>query len=144
MGTKLRVRLCLIVYTIVPDFFLSTLSGKENKPRKKRAKFHEGEPLDLSAEKNLFVCTRCTKCYQLRHSLTRHLKFECGIEPMYTCNFCDRKFKHKYDLSVHEKGKHGIKNVSNIKSVLGKTESVNLAKEKSDLTSFPAILRPKN
>lgn len=54
-----------------------------------------------------YKCTKCTKNYQLLHSLTRHLKFECGQEPRYACNICHRKFKHKYDLSVHVKGKHG-------------------------------------
>lgn len=59
----------------------------------------------------LFICPKCTKTYRLKHSLTRHIKFECGKEPKYTCSFCDRRFKHKYDLTVHEKSKHLKKTV---------------------------------
>jgi hypothetical protein len=62
--------------------------------------------LDGSALSELFMCTKCTKTYRLKHSLTRHIRFECGKEPMYACKFCPRRFKHKYDLSVHEKTKH--------------------------------------
>lgn len=54
----------------------------------------------------LFMCPKCTKTYRLKHSLTRHIKFECGQEPKYACKLCDRRFKHKYDLGVHEKNKH--------------------------------------
>ncbi|CAH0547437.1 unnamed protein product [Brassicogethes aeneus] len=65
------------------------------------------ENTDLST---IFMCNKCTKSYRLKHSLTRHMKFECGKEPKYTCDLCPRKFKHKYDLNVHIKGKHiGIK-----------------------------------
>lgn len=54
----------------------------------------------------LFMCPKCTKTYRLKHSLTRHIKFECGQEPKYACGYCQRRFKHKYDLTVHEKSKH--------------------------------------
>lgn len=54
----------------------------------------------------LFMCTKCTKTYHLKHSLIRHLKFECGITPKYACKHCSRLFKHKYDLNVHEKSVH--------------------------------------
>lgn len=90
------------------------MAEKENQPRKKKQKklIRESEPLDLSSMTELYNCTKCTKSYRLRHSLTRHLKFECGKEPRYACNMCDRKFKHKYDLNVHEKGKHGMIHVN--------------------------------
>ncbi|XP_065162280.1 longitudinals lacking protein, isoforms F/I/K/T isoform X7 [Atheta coriaria] len=54
----------------------------------------------------LFMCTNCTKSYRLKHSLTRHIKYECGKDPKYPCPACDRKFKHKYDLTIHIKTKH--------------------------------------
>lgn len=60
----------------------------------------------------LFMCPKCTKTYRLKHSLTRHIKFECGQEPKYSCNYCDRRFKHRYDLTVHERTKHLKKTVS--------------------------------
>lgn len=60
----------------------------------------------------LFMCPKCTKTYRLKHSLTRHVKFECGQEPKHSCNYCHRRFKHKYDLTVHERTKHLKKTVS--------------------------------
>lgn len=54
----------------------------------------------------LFICPKCTKTYRLKHSLTRHIKYECGMDPIFSCNFCDRKFKHNYDLNVHIRNKH--------------------------------------
>lgn len=67
---------------------------------------------DRSILTEMFMCPNCTKCYQLKHSLTRHIKFECGKEPSYQCHRCNRKFKHKYDLNVHVKAKHGESNVT--------------------------------
>ncbi|XP_068892655.1 longitudinals lacking protein, isoforms H/M/V isoform X10 [Tenebrio molitor] len=82
-------------------------SDQENRQTKKSKKAPQPwECLDGSALSELFMCTKCTKTYRLKHSLTRHIRFECGKEPMYACKFCPRRFKHKYDLSVHEKTKH--------------------------------------
>lgn len=61
---------------------------------------------DETILREMFMCPKCTKSYRLKHSLTRHIKFECGKEPAYQCQQCNKKFKHKYDLNVHEKGKH--------------------------------------
>lgn len=74
--------------------------------KKPYKKLNESFDIDISALSELFMCTKCTKTYRLKHSLTRHIKFECGKEPMYACQFCFRRFKHKYDLNVHEKTKH--------------------------------------
>lgn len=137
------------------------MAEKENQPKKKkqRKQCRANEPLDLSAMTELFMCTKCTKSYRLRHSLTRHLKFECGKEPKYACSLCDRKFKHKYDLNVHEKGKHGIIHVGNIKNenadrnnapiVLGnilqrEIQNKNIANNMVDNVNFSAVLGAKN
>lgn len=87
----------------------------------------------------LFMCTKCTKSYRLRHSLTRHLKFECGKEPKYACNICDKKFKHKYDLNVHEKGKHGLK-IDRIEKILDDNQK----QPNINKNNFPIVLGTKN
>lgn len=94
---------CYYIVTILLNNFCST-TGKENiKKKKKRAR----KQLDtMQALSEMFICTKCTKSYRLRHSLTRHMKFECGKEPMYPCHKCPRRFKHKYDLNVHLRGRH--------------------------------------
>ncbi|CAG9818632.1 unnamed protein product [Phaedon cochleariae] len=94
---------------VFPDFIELILSDKENLSKgKKQKKKTNRDSFDISALNELFMCTRCTKTYRLRHSLTRHMKFECGKEPQYACALCPRKFKHKYDLNVHERGKHSL------------------------------------
>lgn len=133
--------------TKVPDFYFSSLAEKENKPQKKKLKkqLREGEPLDLSPMTDLFMCTKCTKSYRLRHSLTRHLKFECGKEPMYACHLCDRKFKHKYDLNVHERGKHGVKiKNENTENKLESVKNFHVTNGGNDRNSFSTILGTKN
>lgn len=122
------------------------MAEKENRPKKKKLKkpIRANEPLDLSTMTELFMCTRCTKTYRLRHSLTRHLKFECGKEPKYACNLCDRKFKHKYDLNVHEKGKHGMIHVGNVKTENGEKHVSNhvdnTKPENAERNNVPVVL----
>lgn len=91
---------------------LDVLIDQENrKPKKKRNS--SGKPkvknteIALNPFNELFMCTKCTKSYRLKHSLTRHMRFECGKEPIFACVHCDKKFKHKYDLNVHLRYKHG-------------------------------------
>lgn len=95
---------------------LANIQERENvfgKSRKKILKENntevrvQFEHLD-SALTELFICPKCTKTYRLKHSLTRHIKFECGQEPKYICNYCEKRFKHKYDLNVHQKCKHSV------------------------------------
>lgn len=83
--------------------FSDNCSDQENMLPPKSKKINS---LEISALRELFICPKCTKTYRLKHSLTRHIRFECGKEPMYACRFCSRRFKHKYDLNVHFKSKH--------------------------------------
>ncbi|KAJ4427513.1 hypothetical protein ANN_25161 [Periplaneta americana] len=52
-------------------------------------------------DNSLFVCPRCCKVYQLYHSLRRHMRVECGQEPRHACPNCGRRFKHRFNLTVH-------------------------------------------
>lgn len=47
-----------------------------------------------------FYCV-CGKKYKSRHTLTRHLKLECGKEPGYSCPFCSYRTKQNSNLSRH-------------------------------------------
>ncbi|KAL3275259.1 hypothetical protein HHI36_020028 [Cryptolaemus montrouzieri] len=64
------------------------------------------ENVDIPSLSEVFMCTKCTKTYRLKHSLVRHSRFECGQDPKYPCDKCDKRFKHKYDLKIHAKYKH--------------------------------------
>jgi len=48
-----------------------------------------------------FTCTRCGNAYARPHSLNRHLRFECGVEPKFECPICHKKSKHKHNLMLH-------------------------------------------
>lgn len=49
----------------------------------------------------IFTCGRCGNSYARPHSLNRHLRFECGVEPKFECPICHKKSKHKHNLMLH-------------------------------------------
>ncbi|KAG8308225.1 hypothetical protein J6590_002311 [Homalodisca vitripennis] len=48
-----------------------------------------------------FQCPRCSKSYSTRGTLTRHMSYECGVEPKFQCPLCRRRFSHKFNLHAH-------------------------------------------
>ncbi|XP_076171969.1 longitudinals lacking protein, isoforms A/B/D/L [Ptiloglossa arizonensis] len=77
---------------------------------------NENEPLlsEKTSEKRLnetpkigardsseYACPRCGNGYVRLHSLNRHIKFECGVEPRFECPVCHKKSKHKHNLILH-------------------------------------------
>lgn len=48
-----------------------------------------------------YACPRCGNAYLRLHSLNRHIKFECGVEPRFECPVCHKKSKHKHNLNLH-------------------------------------------
>uniref|UniRef100_A0A182SW85 C2H2-type domain-containing protein n=1 Tax=Anopheles maculatus TaxID=74869 RepID=A0A182SW85_9DIPT len=48
-----------------------------------------------------YSCTRCGNSYARPHSLNRHIRFECGVEPKFECPVCHKKSKHKHNLVLH-------------------------------------------
>ncbi|KAK1123172.1 hypothetical protein K0M31_008805 [Melipona bicolor] len=51
----------------------------------------------------IYSCSRCGNAYTRSHSLNRHIKFECGVEPQFECPICHKKSKHKHNLVLHMK-----------------------------------------
>lgn len=59
--------------------------------------------------KSGFVCPKgCGRRYKQKCTLNRHLKFECGIQPMFKCNMCGRCFRHTFTLKFHLADAHMI------------------------------------
>lgn len=56
---------------------------------------------NIWGEKGAFSCSRCGNTYARPHSLNRHLRFECGVEPQFECPICRKKSKHKHNLLLH-------------------------------------------
>lgn len=48
-----------------------------------------------------YTCERCGNSYARPHSLNRHVRFECGVEPKFECPICHKKSKHKHNLVLH-------------------------------------------
>lgn len=48
-----------------------------------------------------YSCSRCGNSYARPHSLNRHIRFECGVEPKFECPVCHKKSKHKHNLVLH-------------------------------------------
>ncbi|KAG8259306.1 hypothetical protein J6590_014775 [Homalodisca vitripennis] len=54
-----------------------------------------------------FPCYQCHKAYRHKTSLTKHLKYECGKEAQFRCEFCPYRAKQKANMNVHVMIKHG-------------------------------------
>lgn len=51
-------------------------------------------------------CRQCNRNYKNIYILTRHLRYECGVERRFTCEICFRKFFHNFDKLKHMKKFH--------------------------------------
>lgn len=58
-------------------------------------------PLMTPVAGGAFSCDRCGNSYARPHSLNRHKRFECGVEPKFECPICHKKSKHKHNLVLH-------------------------------------------
>lgn len=96
------------------SFFDITFLDKENKLDRLQKKQATPPDHNVIALTQLFMCNKCTKSYRLKHSLTRHIKYECGMQPKYPCMECNRRFKHNYDLKMHIKSQHSDKRLRTI------------------------------
>lgn len=50
--------------------------------------------------KSAYVCN-CGRPYKLLSSLRLHWRYECGRQPMFNCEICNKKFHHKGSLKRH-------------------------------------------
>lgn len=55
----------------------------------------------LTTPGGAYTCNRCGNSYARPHSLNRHIRFECGVEPKFECPVCHKKSKHKHNLVLH-------------------------------------------
>jgi uncharacterized C2H2 Zn-finger protein len=55
-----------------------------------------------------YKCPSCGKRYRYKKSLNKHVKWICGKEPQFRCNWCPRAFKQKYDYKTHMKMVHKV------------------------------------
>lgn len=54
------------------------------------------------------TCESCGKSYSYRKNLSRHIRYECGVEPNIACPKCPYVTKYKSSIRVHMKTQHGV------------------------------------
>ncbi|XP_030765786.1 GDNF-inducible zinc finger protein 1-like [Sitophilus oryzae] len=52
------------------------------------------------------TCHKCHKSLKNKMTLRKHVKYQCGKEATYFCNYCPLKSKRHYDLKMHIYNKH--------------------------------------
>lgn len=48
-----------------------------------------------------FMCNNCGRSYKYKRNLFAHKKYECGVQPKFSCPICCRKFAHRSHLRNH-------------------------------------------
>lgn len=52
--------------------------------------------------RNIFQCpNNCGRVYKYKSGMLSHLKLQCGQEPKFSCQFCDKKFYYRSNLKKH-------------------------------------------
>lgn len=65
------------------------------------------DPLSMAGDNtNQFPCSQCNKKYRNRGSLIRHLRYECGPEKHFKCQFCPFCTKRRDYMVNHISRKH--------------------------------------
>ena len=68
------------------------------------------DPLSMAGDDAIqFSCTKCYKKYRNRGSLIRHLRYECGPEKHFKCQFCPFSTKRRDYMVSHISRKHDEK-----------------------------------
>ncbi|XP_046659244.1 zinc finger protein Xfin-like [Homalodisca vitripennis] len=57
-------------------------------------------------EDQRFRCNDCGKSYVHQRTLIRHVRYECGKLPRFSCRYCDYRAHHKNHVRAHIGAKH--------------------------------------
>lgn len=55
---------------------------------------------------NDISCLKCGRRYTHRCTLQRHIKYECGLEPQFSCSLCPLRSKQRGIVLRHMRLKH--------------------------------------
>ncbi|KAJ8974869.1 hypothetical protein NQ317_015530 [Molorchus minor] len=59
-------------------------------------------------------CPDCGRGYKLKSSLRNHMKWECGKEPQFNCQYCSYKAKQKMHITRHIERMHKVIDYSSV------------------------------
>lgn len=51
----------------------------------------------------VFRCLQCSKVYNRKGNLGRHMRYECGKSPQFHCHLCEKSFFRREKLDYHIK-----------------------------------------
>ncbi|KAJ1529451.1 hypothetical protein ONE63_006228 [Megalurothrips usitatus] len=57
--------------------------------------------MDAGDGQQKFPCPLCGQVYKHQSSLSKHRRYECGIEPQFSCPYCVHRSKRKAHLQLH-------------------------------------------
>ncbi|CAG5097807.1 Similar to lola: Longitudinals lacking protein [Cotesia congregata] len=63
-------------------------------------------PLAISAHDRRHDCSRCGKSYKNAYILKRHILYECGKAPSFSCPHCAFSSKYERNLKAHINHRH--------------------------------------
>jgi hypothetical protein len=100
---------------ILTLFFLLTDNGKmvmEDSQRQElpndRTQLWFGIQSGSDDNSSSFHCIRCGKQYLRKRTLLRHMRYDCGTEPRFSCSMCGLRARRRYTLTSHLMAVHGI------------------------------------
>jgi uncharacterized Zn-finger protein len=79
----------------------SPAAQTSDEPEHQQEERNRSRRLVSSGEAPGYFCPRCGNAYSRPHSLNRHIRFECGVEPQFECPVCHKRSKHKHNLVLH-------------------------------------------
>ncbi|KAK0163069.1 hypothetical protein PV327_006780 [Microctonus hyperodae] len=67
---------------------------------------NNNRPLTISAHDRRHDCSRCGKSYKNAYILKRHMLYECGKAPSFSCPHCAFSSKYERNLKAHINHRH--------------------------------------
>ena len=67
-----------------------------------------GIPSGSDDNSSSFHCIRCGKQYLRKRTLLRHMRYDCGTEPRFSCPMCGLRVRRRYTLTSHLAAVHGV------------------------------------
>nr|XP_033333349.1 putative transcription factor Ovo-like 1 [Megalopta genalis] len=66
---------------------------------------HRREPRH---EDQLLKCLQCGRGYKMKHSLIKHLRYECGGRKNFACDLCESRYTQNVNLRRHLMKIHNV------------------------------------
>lgn len=60
------------------------------------------------SEDELYPCPKCSKVYHHKKTLSRHMRQECGVDPVLACPYCPYRARRAYVLAAHIKNHENV------------------------------------